>query len=299
MRSGTAFPTSARATSYPTACCARRSRLSKRSSFASYSSTRSFTVRTRSVATSSSTLHLDRLEIVNPGRLPLGVTPRNILHASRRRNDGLARVFHDLKLMEREGSGFVLMFERLLASGRAAPTVREGTDSVHVTIPRRVVHPSVISLIADVDQQYQLTQRERIALAMLAQTEGLSATELMRGLELDDAESLSSWIARLVELGLVHQAGRTRGTRYFVWPELVRSVGLDRRTTLARIEPHRLRALIVEDLKRYPDSKRVDIHRRIAPEVHGKAIVRMLNALISENLVVATGEKRWRTYRLA
>lgn len=175
----------------------------------------------------------------------------------------------------------------------------EGTDSVHVTVPRRVVHPSVISLIADVDEQYQLTQRERIALAMLAQTEGLSAAELMRGLELDDAESLSSWIARLVELGLVHQAGRTRGTRYFVWPELVRSVGLDRRTTLARIEPHRLRALIVEDLKRYPDSKRVDIHRRIAPEIHSKAIVRMLNALISEKLVVATGEKRWRTYRLA
>ena len=44
-------------------------------------------------------LHPDRLEVVNPGRLPLGVNPQNILHASRRRNDGLARVFHDLKLM--------------------------------------------------------------------------------------------------------------------------------------------------------------------------------------------------------
>ena len=50
-------------------------------------------------------LHPDRLEVVNPGRLPLGVTPQTILHASRRRNDGLARVFHDLGLMEREGSG--------------------------------------------------------------------------------------------------------------------------------------------------------------------------------------------------
>ncbi len=32
-------------------------------------------------------LYPDRLEIVNPGRLPLGVTPDNILHASRRRNE--------------------------------------------------------------------------------------------------------------------------------------------------------------------------------------------------------------------
>ncbi|HRO57825.1 MAG TPA: hypothetical protein PK177_01465 [Burkholderiaceae bacterium] len=33
----------------------------------------------------------------------MGVTPQNILHESRRRNDGLAHIFHDLKLMEREG----------------------------------------------------------------------------------------------------------------------------------------------------------------------------------------------------
>ncbi len=244
-------------------------------------------------------LHPDRLEIVNPGRLPLGVTPRNILHASRRRNDGLARVFHDLKLMEREGSGFDLMFERLLASGRAAPTVREGTDSVHVVVPRRVVHPGIIRLLADVDPHYQLTQRERIALALLAQTEGLLAAELAERLELADATALSLWIARLVELGLIEQAGRTKGTRYFVPPKLLRAAGLDRRTTLARVEPHRLRALILEDLKRYPDSKRGDIHRRIGPEIHDKKVLRTLNSLMADGLVVPTGERRWRLYRLA
>lgn len=243
-------------------------------------------------------LHPDRLEIVNPGRLPLGVTPRNILHASRRRNDGLARVFHDLQLMEREGTGFVLMFERLLASGRAAPTVREGTDSVHVTVPRRVVHPGVIRLLADIDKRYVLSQRERIALAMLAQVEALSASELAEQLELDDPESLPSWIARLVELGLVEHAGRTKGMRYFVSPAFVRSAGLDRRTTLVRMEPHRLRALLLEDLKRYPNSQRADIHRRVAPEIHGKTITRSLNELIFEGLVEAEGGKRFRTYRL-
>jgi ATP-dependent DNA helicase RecG len=71
-------------------------------------------------------LHPDRLEVVNPGRLPIGVTPKNILHTSRRRNDGMARIFHDMKLMEREGSGIDLLFERLLASGRKVPTIREG-----------------------------------------------------------------------------------------------------------------------------------------------------------------------------
>ena len=48
-------------------------------------------------------LHPDRLEVVNPGPLPLGVTPQNVLHTSVRRNEHFARLFHDLKLMEREG----------------------------------------------------------------------------------------------------------------------------------------------------------------------------------------------------
>ncbi len=244
-------------------------------------------------------LHPDRLEVVNAGRLPLGVTPQNILHASRRRNDGLARVFHDLKLMEREGSGFDLMYDRLLASGRSVPTVVEGVDSVHITVPRRVVHPGVVQLIADADQRHQLTQRERIALGMLGQSEGMSVAELAQALELSEPAALRPWIARLVELGLVAQTGRTRATRYFVDPALLRNAGLDAQTTLVRIQPHRLRTLILEDLERFPDSGRVDINRRIGPEIHPKAVVRALKDLIGEGLVEAFGERRWRTYRLS
>lgn len=244
-------------------------------------------------------LHPDRLEVVNAGRLPLGVTPRNILHASRRRNDGLARVFHDMKLMEREGSGFDLLYDRLLTSGRAVPTVSEGDDSVQVTVPRRVVHPGVIRLMADADQQHQLTQRDRIVLSILGQAEAMSATELAEILELSGPSDLRPWISRLEDLGLVGQTGRTRATKYFVSPSLLRSAGLDDQTTLQRIHPHRLRALILEDLGRFPDSGRADIHRRIGPEINPKTITRTLNELIAEGIVVAEKERRWRTYRLA
>lgn len=244
-------------------------------------------------------LHPDRLEVVNAGRLPLGVTPRNILHASRRRNDGLARVFHDLKLMEREGSGFDLMYDRLLASGRGAPVVTEGADSVRVVVERRVVHAGVIRLIGEADRRHQLTQRERIALGMLGQSEGMSAVQLAKALDLPDLGSLRPWIQRLLDLGLVAQTGRTRSTRYHVDPVLLRGAGLDRRTSLTRIQPHRLRALILEDLERFPDSGRVDIHRRIGAEIHPRAVVRALNDLVKNGEVMARGERRWRTYRLA
>ena len=241
-------------------------------------------------------VHPDRLEVVNAGRLPIGVTPQNILHESRRRNDGLARVFHDLRLMEREGTGFDLMYERLLASGRAAPVVTEGADSVHVLIQRRVLHPGVIRLVTGADQRYQLTQRERIALGMLGQSEGMSATEFAQALDLSDPGALRPWTARLVELGLVRQAGRTRATRYFVDPALVRDAGLDGHTTLTRIEPHRLRALIVEDVARYPNSSASEIHRRVGSEIPERTFGRALREVLASGAIGAVGERRWRRY---
>jgi len=241
-------------------------------------------------------LHPDRLEVVNVGRLPFGVTPSNILHTYRRRNDGLTRIFHDLQLMEREGTGFDLMYEKLLISGRPAPVVREDIDSVHVTIPRRILHPSVIRLMALADQRHQLSQRERITLGTLAQSEGMLATELAAALELDDLSNLRHWLQRLLELQLVRQSGRTRATRYFVDPALLQEVGLDRQTTLRRIEPHRLQALIEEDVLRYPGSSSSEIHQRIGPEIPARTLSRAIEHLLTAERITPQGDKRWRRY---
>jgi len=241
-------------------------------------------------------LHPDRLEVVNVGRLPIGVTPANILHTFRRRNDGLTRIFHDLKLMEREGTGFDLMYEKLLVSGRSAPRVREDIDSVNVTIPRRVLHPAVIRLIALADERHQLGQRERITLGTLAQSEGMLATELATALELEDPSHLRHWLNRLLELQLVRQKGRTRATRYFVDPALLQEVGFDHQTTLRRIEPHRLRALIEEDVNRYPGSSSTEIHQRVGREIPDRTLGRAIEHLLEAKRITSRGEKRWRRY---
>jgi ATP-dependent DNA helicase RecG len=241
-------------------------------------------------------LHPDRLEVVNVGRLPIGVTPSNILHTFRRRNDGLTRIFHDLRLMEREGTGFDLMYEKLLVSGRSAPRVREDIDSVHVTIYRRVLHPAVIRLIALADERHQLGQRERITLGTLAQSEGMLATELATALELEDPSHLRHWLNRLLELQLVRQTGRTRATRYFVDPALLQEVGFDHQTTLRRIEPHRLRALIEEDVMRYPGSSSTEIHQRVGREIPDRTLGRAIEHLLEAKRITSRGEKRWRRY---
>lgn len=243
-------------------------------------------------------LHSDRLEVVNPGRLPLGVTPQNILHASRRRNDGLARVFHDLKLMEREGSGFDLLYDRMLASGRPVPEILEESDAVRVTIGRRIAHPQIISLLAAADRRFQLRQRERISLGILAQSEGMTGKALACSLELAAVADVKGWLGRLLDFGLVQSSGQTQATRYFANPAILRDTELARGTTLTRIEPHRLEALLIEDIRRYPDSAISEIHERTAPEVNRSRVKRALDALVAGGEVTPKGEKRWRRYRV-
>ena len=241
-------------------------------------------------------LHPDRLEVVNPGPLPLGVTPQNVLHTTVRRNEHLARLFHDLKLMEREGSGFDKIFEVLLSQGRPAPELIETHDRVQVTVRRRILKPEVIDFIAKADETYQLTQRERIALGLLAQHDALTARELAAKLELPSVEELQPWLKRLLDWHLVQSAGRTQATRYFVDPGLLRSLKFSGETTLKRIEPHRLAALVLEDLQRYSESAISDIHRRIGGEIHPKQVKRALEDLIGRGAVRFEGNKRWRRY---
>jgi ATP-dependent DNA helicase RecG len=241
-------------------------------------------------------LHPDRLQIVNPGRLPIGVSPQNILHTTVRRNDNLARVFHDLKLMEREGSGFDRMYEVLLSQGRPVPELREGPDRVEVVVRRRIISARAIDIIAKVDAAFQLRQRETICLGLLAQYEALTARELAEKLELPDIETLHAWLGRLTEFGLVHTSGRTKSTRYFVAAQLVRDLELPTSTTLQRIEPHRLRALILEDLRHFPGSAISQINDRIGTEINTKRLKRALDDLVEQKLVRAEGERRGRTY---
>lgn len=108
----------------------------------------------------------------------------------------------------------------------------------------------------------------------------------------------TGWLGRLLDWGLVESTGKTQATRYFVSPALLKSGGLDGQTTLKRVEPHRLRALIVEDLARYAGSSSADIQRRAAPELSQRTIRRALEELVEQGQVRFESDKRWRRYWL-
>jgi len=243
-------------------------------------------------------LYPDRLEVHNPGLLPLGVTPSNILHTSIKRNELLAKVFYDLKLMEREGSGYDRIYEALLSTGRPVPVVKEVNDRVVVTVQRRIVKPEVVDFMVKANQTFSLTQKERITLGLIAQQEAVTVVELTGLLELKSADESRGWLGRLVEWRVVETAGRTRGTKYFVTPELLRKLDFQGKTTLKAIEPHRLRELVLTDLRRHTDAGIGDIHSRIGMEIPRKALQRELSWLAASGEIRVRGDRRWRRYLL-
>ncbi len=241
-------------------------------------------------------LHPDRLEVHNPGLLPIGVTPRNILHTSSKRNPHLAKVFYDLKLMEGEGSGFDRMYEVLLTSGRPIPEVQQGDDRVVVAVRKQIARPAVVDLMMKADQTLQLSQKELITLGLIAQHEAITAIELVKVLELSRGEDLKLWIGRLKDWDVVNSRGKTKAMEYFVEPEVLRTLKFQGETTLKGIERHRLRELILRDLEIYRKASISQIHERIGAEIPRRKIRRELGELVAAKEIGSQGVKRGTVY---
>jgi ATP-dependent DNA helicase RecG len=243
-------------------------------------------------------LYPDRLEIRNPGLLPIGVTPQNILHSTIRRNEHLAKVFYDLRLMEREGSGYDKIYETLLSNGKQPPETIEGGDYVNVIVRKRIVKPETIHFLKKINEAFDLTQKETIAIGLIAQHTALSALELERILGLKGRRSVKPWTGRLLNFGLVSARGKTKGTEYFVNPAVLQKVKFTGKTSLKKIESHRLRELIFQDLLVYPQSSLTEVHERIGKEISRRRIKNLIDEMRSSNEVASSNSGRWTRYSI-
>lgn len=99
-----------------------------------------------------------------------------------------------------------------------------------------------------------------------------------------------------VDIGIVRLTGRTKGTRYYVAPEFLRRLDFPSQTSLARIEPHRLDALVLTDVTRYPGSAISEIHGRIGTEIKRRQVKLALDRLCARDQVRPEGDKRGRRY---
>lgn len=240
----------------------------------------------------------DRMEIHSPGRLPFGITPKNILSQSIRRNEHLSKVFYDLGLMEKEGSGFDLVYAKLLGSGKPLPIVIETDERVTVIVKKQFVSKEVVRLMDKANNEFSLKQKELISMGLLAQQQSFTAVEIASILNQNEEVGLSSWLGRLIDLELVVKTGKGKGTQYAINPEFIRKINFKGKTNLKNIEDYRLEELIFKDLSAYPNSGFSEIHQRIGLEINQYKVKRMLKNMVDRKVLEAKGGTRGMKYEL-
>lgn len=240
----------------------------------------------------------DKMKISSPGSLPLGINSENILHQKHRRNPHLIKLMHDLKLMEGEGSGYDLIYEKLSTDAKPFPIIESDFNKVSVTIESRIVDMQALRLTDYISKHFQLTQRERILVGIVARHQKILSTELTKILQLPEEDRLRNWYSKLLEKNILFTHGKGKGNAFLINPKLLSDSKLNLSPSLKTVEPYVLEQLVLTDIKNYPNSTIGDVDKRIK-DVTKKELQKIIYKLVESGHVISEGSKTYRKYSLA
>lgn len=241
-------------------------------------------------------IYPDRIEVVNPGQLPLGVTPENILHKTYKRNEHLANICYVLHLMEREGSGYDKMYELQLSLGKSVPKVIEGDDYVKAVVERRIRSVDALKLMQEAKEKFPLKQKAVICLGFIAQYGPVSGSELVRMLDLSGSDTLRAWLNPLLDNGLVEAtAENTNGKKYFV-VESIRSL-VDKKTP-RQIKAEQIRGAVMQDIREHKDVSIAEVSERLEGNLSTKVVRKYMVELLEDGYIRQSGKGRWTRFIL-
>lgn len=226
----------------------------------------------------------DRLEISNPGGLPLGITKDNILHAKHRRNPNMIELLSALEMMEGEGSGYDLIYELNAMEAKNPPMIESSYNEVTVIQNAEIIDTELLPLLDFVLQNYQLTQKAFTAFGIIAREKKVFSTRLSAILQLQEEDRLRSYTDKLLKDNIIGRNGAKKGTQFFVNPQLIKNAKVNLKTTLKTVEPYVLRTLIMEDLRAHPKSKISEIAGRL-PEIDLPELRKMVYSMVDVELI--------------
>ena len=143
----------------------------------------------------------DRIEFMNPGNLPPGVTVDNIKEMQFSRNSVMASIMRDLNYLEEYGRGIDLVFSVMHRVGLPRPIFRNSANMFTVTLMG--------------DRFSSLTERQLNVWQIILNKSRISAKDVAEQLNVTRPTAISD-INRLVSLGLVSATGSGPRTLYEV-----------------------------------------------------------------------------------
>jgi ATP-dependent DNA helicase RecG len=218
-----------------------------------------------------------RLEVTNPGGLPLGLARSPGQRAPR--NQLVAGTLKRCGLVEGTGQGLDLIDEQALLRGHPRPDF-SGTDDaqVRLTLDSSLLHPDFCRFCQRITQESQLPLADRRALAAVDGQDRLTPGLYLR-------------LPRLIEAGWVVRQGHGQGATY----RLASGPGVTRSLPPGptRLDRRAHKALLLAHLRRQETTGAAfTALRQVIPQLERSHIQGLLRELCQEGKARTTGEAR-------
>jgi predicted HTH transcriptional regulator len=166
----------------------------------------------------------DRLDITNPGMLPLGITLEDLKNGvSSIRNKVIGKVFEKMELVEQWGSGYKRIMDICISEGYPEPKWEEFGSAVRVTF---YPHPATKELRSKPSSSRdqistklalpELTKRQSEIITIIQIAGEISFRTLVDKMQNPPADrTVRDDLARLKTLGLIDSKGFGRGALWY------------------------------------------------------------------------------------
>ena len=229
-----------------------------------------------------------RLEIVNPGGFPPGVTQYNIADQQNPRNRRRAEALHRCGFIERSGQGVNLMIEQAVRQTKPLPDFsKSAAHEVFLTLAGTVQNPAFLRFLERLGED---------ALSRFQTLDFLTLDALAHERKL--TLEMKARLPDLIEAGAVESQGRGKGQRNFLSRTLYEAMGKPGvHTRQQGLDYETNKELLLKHLRSCGQAgARMSEFEQVLPAQSRRNIQRMLNELKSEKkaMLKASGRtSRW------
>jgi ATP-dependent DNA helicase RecG len=147
----------------------------------------------------------NRVEIFSPGTFPGPLNTQNLrMGLTYIRNIAIAKIFREMGLVEKLGSGFITLFESYEQRGLKEPEVLESDNAIKCILPRPT---------GTLSRAFGLADEVQRILHLFDRVTELSIGEIVRQLHMPRA-TVGRRLSLLVKEGLLKKIGQGRAVRY-------------------------------------------------------------------------------------
>ncbi len=153
-------------------------------------------------APSKIAIYDDRLELFSPGNFSGPIEQDQLLKGlTYLRNPAICKIFREMGLAEKMGTGFINIFRSYEAWGLEIPQIIEGANFIKCILPRRSSQAPT-----------KMQTEERILMLFYSQNE-ITTQDVINKFSISRATA-QRWLNSLLEKRLIERIGRTRNLRY-------------------------------------------------------------------------------------